>query len=67
MIFIPLTLAILPVLGNETALLKKGALEIPPFLRGASAVLGSPQVERLAWARGDQGFRLQCVSPKLIY
>ncbi|MEH2409358.1 hypothetical protein [Nostoc sp.] len=23
------------------------------FLRGASAVLGSPQVERLAWVRGN--------------
>jgi hypothetical protein len=23
-------------------------------------------VERLAWARGDLGFRLQCVSPKLM-
>jgi hypothetical protein len=28
--------------------LKKGALDFPPFKRGA---------------RGDQGFRLQCVSP----
>ncbi|MFN6495550.1 MAG: hypothetical protein RMX65_000575, partial [Nostoc sp. DedQUE01] len=27
---------------------------IVAFLRGASAVLGSPQVKRLAWARGDQ-------------
>jgi hypothetical protein len=31
--------------------LKKGALEVPPFLRGA---------------RGDLGFRLQCVSPKIL-
>jgi hypothetical protein len=28
-------------------------IPVPPFLRGASAVLGSPQVERLAWVRGD--------------
>jgi hypothetical protein len=35
--------------------LKRGTLiPFPPLKRGASAVLGSPQVERLAWARGDQ-------------
>jgi hypothetical protein len=37
MIFIPLTLAILPVLGNETALpLKRGAKtsQSPPIYRG---------------------------------
>lgn len=26
---------------------------IPSFLRGTSAVLGSPQMERLVWAKGD--------------
>jgi hypothetical protein len=31
--------------------LRKGALDVPPFLRGA---------------RGDRGFRLECVSPTCI-
>ncbi|MHC5594898.1 MAG: hypothetical protein ACYTXC_02825, partial [Nostoc sp.] len=38
-------------LWNETALpLRRGEPESKsPFLRGATAVLGSPQVEQVAW------------------
>ncbi len=28
-----------------------------PLKRGATAVLGSPQVEQVGWARGDQAFK----------
>ncbi|BAY74573.1 hypothetical protein NIES25_09870 [Nostoc linckia NIES-25] len=38
----------------KSPLKRETLILVPPFLRGASAVLGSPQVERLAWARGDQ-------------
>jgi len=38
---------------SKSPLKRETLIPVPPFLRGATAVLGSPQVEQVAWVRGD--------------